>query len=51
VAAGAIEAAYSYSLKRKQFGKSIAAFQINQERIAKSVQEVNAMILLCHRVS
>lgn len=32
-AAGAIEAAFEYTQKRKQFGKTISSFQVNQEKL------------------
>ncbi len=38
--AGAFEAAYHYTMSRKQFGKPIAGFQIQQERLVRMQGEI-----------
>jgi glutaryl-CoA dehydrogenase len=40
------EAALSYALEREQFGKPIASFQIQQQKLAKMAVEVNRATLL-----
>jgi glutaryl-CoA dehydrogenase len=40
------EAALSYSLEREQFGKPIASFQIQQQKLAQMALEVNRATLL-----
>lgn len=44
VACGAYEAALKYTLKRKQFGKPIAKFQLIQEKLSRMLS-INEMIL------
>ena len=51
IAAGALEAAFNYTLKRKQFGKQIASFQIIQEKLQRCVGDVQGMIQMIYRVS
>ena len=49
--AGAFEAAYNYTMNRKQFGKPIAGFQIQQERLVRMQGEIQSCILLLIRIS
>ena len=44
IAAGAYEAALRYALQRKQFGKSIASFQISQVKLSKMLAMVEGML-------
>lgn len=44
IAAGAYEAALKYTLKRQQFGKPIAQFQLVQERLSRMLALVECMI-------
>jgi glutaryl-CoA dehydrogenase len=41
------ESALSYALEREQFGKPIASFQIQQQKLAMMALEVNRATLLC----
>ena len=41
------EAALAYALEREQFGKPIASFQIQQQKLAQMALEVNRSTLLC----
>jgi len=41
------EAALSYAVEREQFGKPIASFQIQQQKLAYMAMEVNRATLLC----
>ncbi len=41
------EAALAYALERQQFGKPIASFQIQQQKLAQMALEVNRATLLC----
>jgi len=41
------EAALAYALEREQFGKPIASFQIQQQKLAQMALEVNRATLLC----
>lgn len=50
VAQSCIDAASSYALERKQFGKTIASFQLVQEMIADMVIETEAARLLVWKV-
>jgi alkylation response protein AidB-like acyl-CoA dehydrogenase len=50
-AAGAIEQAIQYAHKRKQFGKEISSFQLNQEKISRAVGEIQSMLTMVQRVS
>jgi len=38
--AGAFEAAYHYAMKRVQFGKPIAGFQLIQERLVRMLSDI-----------
>lgn len=51
VAVGAYEAALRYSQQRIQFGKPIAAHQLVQDLLVKSVGNITASIGMCMRVS
>src|SRR5208283_4058323 len=48
IAQAAYEKALSYSKKREAFGKSIANFQLIQEKLADMVTEINAARLLTY---
>ena len=50
-AVAAYEAALSYTLQRKQFGKPLVSFQMVQDQLVKMLAEVTAMQLYCLRVS
>jgi glutaryl-CoA dehydrogenase len=45
------EAALSYSKRRKQFGKSLASFQIVQQRLVHMLADVTAMQLYCKQIA
>lgn len=47
VAMGAYEAALSYALRRKQFGRSIASFQLTQQKLADVAANISASLALC----
>jgi len=49
--AGAFEAAYKYAMSRVQFGKPIAGFQIQQERLVRMLGEIESCITLLMRLS
>jgi glutaryl-CoA dehydrogenase len=49
-AVAAYDAALTYALNRKQFGKPIASFQITQDRLVKMLADVTAMQLYCLRL-
>jgi glutaryl-CoA dehydrogenase len=51
VAVGAYEAALSYAQQRSQFGKPIAAHQLIQDMLVKSIGNITASIGVCTRVS
>ncbi|MGN7799173.1 acyl-CoA dehydrogenase family protein [Leifsonia sp. 22587] len=51
VAVGAYEAALRYTKERVQFGKPIAAHQLIQDLLVKSIGNITASIGLCTRVS
>lgn len=48
--AGAYEAAYDYAMKRVQFGKPIAGFQLIQERLVRAQGDIQTSILLLARM-
>ncbi len=50
-ALAAYELARAYALKRKQFGRPIASFQLIQQKLVQMLGEVTAMQLLCWRLS
>lgn len=45
-----LEAALSYSLEREQFGRPIASFQIQQQKLARMTLEVSRATLLAHQL-
>ena len=49
VARRALEAAIDYALKRKQFGKPIASFQMVQDKIVQATMEIEAARLMAYR--
>jgi glutaryl-CoA dehydrogenase len=51
VAVAAYEAALTYALRREQFGRPIAAFQLVQDKLSRMLGEITAMQLLCLRLS
>ncbi|WP_306232657.1 acyl-CoA dehydrogenase family protein [Agrococcus beijingensis] len=51
VMAGAYEAALRYTTEREQFGKPIAAHQLVQDLLAKSLGHITASIAMCVQVS
>lgn len=50
-AAGAYEAALHYTLKRKQFGKPIASFQLSQLKLSKMLAMVESSLAMVMRLS
>lgn len=44
------DAALRYSLERKQFGKPVAAFQLQQKKLAEALTEITKAQLLCWRL-
>lgn len=44
------DAALRYSLERKQFGRPIASFQLQQKKLAEALTEITKAQLLCWRV-
>ena len=51
MAAGAYEAALRYTMKRQQFGKPIASFQISQLKLSKMLAMVESMLTIVIRLS
>ncbi|WP_144759592.1 acyl-CoA dehydrogenase family protein [Curtobacterium sp. 9128] len=51
IAVGAYEAALSYARERMQFGKPIAAHQLVQDLLVKSLANITASIALCTQAS
>lgn len=51
VAAACFEVALDYALKREQFGKPIASFQLVQQKLVEMATEVSQMQLLCYRMA
>ncbi len=51
LAAGAYEAALRYTMKRQQFGKPIASFQISQLKLSKMLAMVESMLTIVIRLS
>jgi alkylation response protein AidB-like acyl-CoA dehydrogenase len=45
------EAALTYAKERTQFGKSIAGFQLIQNKLANMLAEITAMQLICFRMA
>ena len=50
-ATAAYEVALDYSLQREQFGKSLASFQLVQDKLVRMLAEVTAMQLYCMRLA
>lgn len=50
-AMAAFEYAREYALKRKQFGRPIAGFQLIQQKLVQMLGEVTALQLMCWRLS
>jgi glutaryl-CoA dehydrogenase len=50
-AMAAYDAALTYALRREQFGKPLASFQIVQDRLVKMLAEVTAMQLYCMQLA
>lgn len=51
IALGAYEAARDHALRRRQFGRPIAGFQLVQDRLVDMAAAVTAMTCLLHRVA
>ena len=45
------EAALAYAMERQQFGKPLASFQLVQQKLARMLNEITLMQLLCYRLS
>ncbi|HET6448536.1 MAG TPA: acyl-CoA dehydrogenase family protein [Conexibacter sp.] len=45
------EAALAYTKERQQFGKPLAAFQLTQDKLVRMATEINAGLLLAHRLA
>jgi len=50
-AVAAFDAALAYAKQRTQFGKSLASFQIIQERLTRMLAEITSMQLVCFRIA
>jgi glutaryl-CoA dehydrogenase len=50
-AIAAYEAAVSYSLRREQFGRPIARFQLVQDKLSHMLSDITGMQLICTRLS
>src|SRR6478752_4296981 len=50
-AVAGFDVALTYAKRRKQFGKSLASFQIIQQRLVKMLAEVTAMQLYCMQIA
>src|SRR6185503_17286397 len=51
VALAAFEHTLAYATERKQFGKTIASYQLVQDKLSRMAAEITAMQLLCLRLS
>ena len=49
--AAAYEAALTYSLRREQFGRLLARFQLIQDKLAHMLSDITGMQLMCTRMS
>lgn len=49
-ATGAYDAALTYALRRHQFGRPLASFQIVQERLVRMLADLTAMQLYCMQI-
>lgn len=50
-AIGAYDAAVTYALRREQFGRPIAKFQLVQDKLAHMLTEITAMQMVCGRLA
>jgi glutaryl-CoA dehydrogenase len=50
-AIGAYECALAYALRREQFGRPIAAFQLVQDKLSHMVSDITGMQLTCFRMA
>lgn len=50
-AAGSIEAALDYVRNRNQFGKKVIQFQIIQEKLLRTIAEIESTMMLALRVA
>lgn len=50
-AIGAYDAAVTYALRREQFGRPIAKFQLIQDKLARMLTEITAMQMVCGRLA
>jgi glutaryl-CoA dehydrogenase len=50
-ATAAYEAALEHALRREQFGRPLASFQLVQAKLARMLSDITAMQLMCWRVS
>lgn len=50
-AVAAYEAAVTYSLRREQFGRPLARFQLIQDKLSHMLSDITAMQLLCIRLA
>src|SRR6202171_794785 len=50
-AVAAYEAALTYSLRREQFGRPLARFQLIQDKLAHMLSDITGMQLMCTRMS
>ena len=51
IAAGVFDMCVRYTGERQQFGAALGAFQLVQERLARMLGNVQAMFLMCWRLS
>lgn len=51
IATAVFELALDYAKKREQFGRSIASFQLIQQKLVEMATEVSAMQLMCFRTA
>ena len=51
IAAGVFDMCARYTGERQQFGAALGAFQLVQERLARMLGNVQAMFLMCWRLS
>ena len=50
-AIGAYECAVAYALRREQFGRPIAAFQLVQDKLSNMLSDITGMQLTCFRMA
>jgi len=51
VCMGVYDMCLRYLKQRQQFGAPLASFQASQEKLARMLGNINAMFLMCHRLS